>query len=190
MLGWRSVLPFAAMVVYGTVGKWDQDSLGLRLRPLQGAGYWVKLTLIIGGVLLAWVTVWFLTAPLIWPLVEPLIHIRIRALTPSEFLHEFPHSCILAPVFEEATYRFALCTPAARIVRPWGTVLLSGCAFAALHLAYGNPSPDNMIAGFFFAWAYLKSGSMVVPISLHALGNLFVMSVQLGNSFFGIAGTA
>ena len=63
-----------------------------------------------------------------------------------------------------------------RLIGPWGTIFLSGCAFGALHFLYGNPAPDNFIAGYFLAWAYLKSGSVVVPIVLHSLGNLFVLS--------------
>ena len=39
---------------------------------------------------------------------------------------------------------------------------------------------DNTIAGFFFGWAYLRSGTVLVPMVLHALGNLVALSLHLG----------
>ncbi len=36
--------------------------------------------------------------------------------------------------------------------------------------------PDNLVAGFFVAWAYLRSETIVIPIALHALGNLVVVA--------------
>ena len=46
-----------------------------------------------------------------------------------------------------------------------GVVLISG-------------KPDNFIAGFFLTWAYLKGGSLAVPVVLHALGNLCAVAAQ------------
>lgn len=54
------------------------------------------------------------------------------------------------------------------------TVVVSGSLFAIAHFVGGNPGPDNFVAGFLLAWAYLKSGSLLIPILLHALGNLCV----------------
>ena len=56
----------------------------------------------------------------------------------------------------------------------WPTIIASGLVFAALHFRFGVASPDNAIAGFVLAWAYIKSESILVPITLHALGNLAV----------------
>ena len=42
------------------------------------------------------------------------------------------------------------------------------------------PGPDNLIAGFFLAWAFLKSGSIIVPLALHALGNLCALVSWVG----------
>jgi membrane protease YdiL (CAAX protease family) len=75
-------------------------------------------------------------------------------------------------VCREATYRFGLCTGLVRLLRPWGTIVVSGTIFGALHVLYGNPGPDNLIAGYFLAWTYLKSGTIIVPVVLHSLGNL------------------
>jgi membrane protease YdiL (CAAX protease family) len=53
---------------------------------------------------------------------------------------------------------------------------LSGITFGMLHILNGNAAADNMVAGFFLGWAFLKSGSIVVPIVLHSLGNLCVLA--------------
>ena len=44
-----------------------------------------------------------------------------------------------------------------------------------LHFFYGNPGLDNFVGGYVFAWAYVRSGSLYVPMTLHALGNACVV---------------
>lgn len=62
------------------------------------------------------------------------------------------------------------------ILRATPTVIVGGTLFAALHFVYGNAAPDNVVAGFFLTWAYLKSGTLVIPIIYHAAGNGFVLA--------------
>ena len=76
-----------------------------------------------------------------------------------------------APLVEETIYRWVLVTALVAIAPPWFAVFASGAVFAYLHFVYGNPGPDNFIGGYFFAWMYLKSGSIVVPIVFHAVAN-------------------
>jgi len=83
-------------------------------------------------------------------------------------------ACLLAPGIEEIVYRFLLVAAVLPLLGSRGSVIASGLAFAALHLLYGNPSPENMLGGFVLAWAYVASGSLAVPLLLHAIGNLFV----------------
>jgi uncharacterized protein len=49
----------------------------------------------------------------------------------------------------------------------------------ALHVLYGNAGPNNLVAGFFLAWSYLKSEAFLIPVALHSLGNFFVLLVQV-----------
>jgi membrane protease YdiL (CAAX protease family) len=84
--------------------------------------------------------------------------------------------CILAPAVEEGIYRVGLCCGTVGLLRPGGAIAASGLLFGALHVLYGNPGPDNLVAGFFLAWAFLKSGSILVPLALHAAGNLCVLA--------------
>jgi membrane protease YdiL (CAAX protease family) len=83
--------------------------------------------------------------------------------------------CVWAPLVEEIAFRAALCAPLVALVGRWPAVALSGAAFAYLHIHRGVASPDNLLAGFFLGWAYVRSGTLLVPIALHALGNLCVV---------------
>jgi membrane protease YdiL (CAAX protease family) len=54
----------------------------------------------------------------------------------------------------------------------------------ATAVVFADPGPDNLIAGYFLAWAYLKSGTIVVPVMLHSLGNLCALVMHLGTWFW------
>ena len=96
----------------------------------------------------------------------------------------FLRMCVFAPLLEEAIYRVALCVPLAATVGAGWAVAASGAAFGLLHAVYGNPSPENVLGGFFLAWAYLRSGSACVPVLLHAAGNLLVLAGQVGGWYY------
>jgi membrane protease YdiL (CAAX protease family) len=66
----------------------------------------------------------------------------------------------------------------------WKTIAASGVLFGLLHVVYGNPSPENLVGGFFLAWAYLKSESILIPFILHAGGNLIVWLGQIAGWYF------
>ncbi|MEZ6018625.1 MAG: CPBP family intramembrane glutamic endopeptidase [Planctomycetota bacterium] len=50
-----------------------------------------------------------------------------------------------------------------------------GLAFVALHWRYGNLAANHFAAGLALTWAYLRSGSIWVPVLLHFAGNLAVV---------------
>jgi membrane protease YdiL (CAAX protease family) len=165
----------SAIVIIGFLSKWDRASLGLTIRPAQGVKYWTKVTLFLGGI----VSVFSVCAlGFLWVFDVPTPDLR-NFTHPSQMLPWLLSACIAAPIFQEGIYRFALCTPCAALLGKWGAILISGVAFSAIHFVYGNPGPDNLIAGFLLAWAYLKSGSILVPIALHSLGNLCIFVFQV-----------
>lgn len=168
----RWIPPLVALVVYASLAGWRRDALGLRFRPVQGFLFWIKVTalLAIGLILLAIGTLTF--RHFFMP------DLRLYVLSPEAIPSRLYHGVFLFPVIEELTYRFAFCTPLPMARSHWGTIIVCGGAFAALHFVYGNPGPDNFIAGYVLAWAYLKSGSILVPIALHALGNLAILGLQ------------
>ena len=54
---------------------------------------------------------------------------------------------------------------------------IAGLALGARYALW--KSPENLTGGWFLAWAYLKSGSILMPLLLHSLGNLAVIAGQV-----------
>lgn len=175
LIGWRHypasiegrfTVALLGLAAYIYLMQGDLASLGLIVRPIQGWRYWFRASLLIGmavaGCIVAGFGVWLLMGQEL-----P----RFRTLPPEFAAEAFLGVCVFAPVVEETIYRFLLCIPLAAWGRPRLAIAASGLAFAGLHLVYGNPSPENLVGGFFLAWAYLKSGTIVIPLLLHAAGN-------------------
>jgi len=171
----RSVAAVCGVCLYLVLAGGDRGSLGLRLVPRQGWAWWGKATLVIGGCVGGFVLVATVVAVLCG--VDVAEYRLFRSA--GEFWPWARHACLAAPVLEESIYRFVLCVAAAAAIGPVGAVLVSGITFGALHVVYGNPGPDNLVAGFVFAWAYQRSGSLLVPMALHGLGNLVVGLVHV-----------
>jgi membrane protease YdiL (CAAX protease family) len=174
IVGVRTLLPVVGLAGLLILSKADRGALGLRLTPLQGWGHWVRLILVIGLIVgLVSLVLLFIGRRLGYT-------IEIGVLAPVELAARFQQACVEAPLIEEATYRLVLCAAAAAVLGFWPTVALSGLVFGYLHVRYGCAAPDNLIAGFFLGWAYLRSGSIAVPVLMHSLGNLCIMLLQLG----------
>jgi membrane protease YdiL (CAAX protease family) len=170
----RGVLALIALAVNLRLVQGDLPSLGLRLTPRQGWWYWVWVSALIG---LA-VAVCILVGLGAWVLSGH--ELPIYATDPGDLGASFLHMCVFAPVLEETTYRLAVCMPLAVLLGPWQAIAVSGLAFGGLHVASGNPSPENLVGGFFLAWAYLKSQSIAVPVLWHGSGNLCALAAQVG----------
>lgn len=149
----------------------DRARIGLVLRPRPNLAFWLRfsafgaLAVAVLASLVVWIAWWFDVVA------------YVPKLSPTEFPAHFVWAVAWTPLFEEGIYRIALCSglAAARVGKK--TILvLSGLTFGALHLAYGNPAPDNLLAGFILAWAYLRSGAAWVPIMLHGLGNAIILT--------------
>ena len=174
----RLCVGILAIVSLGYLAGWDRPTLGWRLKAAQGSRYWAKAALLMGGIILAAVVV---AAGVYLAVVRdprPLSSFRLFQ-EPSQFWRWGLHACLVAPVTEELFYRFTLCTAVAAVARPWVVIAASGVAFAGLHVLYGNPGVDNCLAGLLLAWAYLKSGSLLVPLLLHSAGNLAVGLIHM-----------
>ena len=170
-------------LLFGKLTNWDWDSLGLRPRAIMDMnfGYWIKATLVLGGIVLGACAVAAAGAALAvqfgwmksFPEFTSMFH------DSSDFWRILFPACIRAPLTEEAVYRFAICVPLVALVgRKW-TIVASGLVFALLHSLYGHLAPTNAVAGFILAWAFLRSRSLAVPVVLHSLGNLCVALLNL-----------
>ena len=169
---WRAVLSVVAVLIMWVVCRRDRVSLGLTCRTVQGAAWWWKATVvlaaIVGALLLVLTGILSITG-----------NFRPIRLPASQIREAVMHTCLWAPFVEEALYRLVLVVPLAAMLRSDWVILVAGTIFAGLHVLYGNPAPANMIGGFFMTWAYLKGGSLMVPLLFHIGGNLFAIGTQI-----------
>ena len=149
------------------------EAAGLRLMPERGWRYWIRIALIFAGIVLVAVLVFAAYVGI------AKVEYPIPTVPPSNIGRTLVHACFVAPVVEEGTYRIVLCAALVPLLGTWGTVIVGGLVFSALHLIYGNPGPDNMIAGFLLTWAYLRSRTVLVPWLYHAGGNFLATVSQV-----------
>jgi membrane protease YdiL (CAAX protease family) len=154
----------------------DRLSFGFQLIAIQGWASWAKITIILGAIVLSVIG---LSAAVVLGILRMHVSPPHHLVDQSQIGPLFVWMCICAPLAEEVIYRLAICPPATALFGPKTAIAVSGVAFAAAHVLGGNPGPENQIAGFLLAWAYLKSGSLVVPITLHFLGNLVAFGLQV-----------
>lgn len=151
----------------------DLKSLGLRSSPIQGWYSWIFTSLKLGGIFAVCLAVGFG----IWVAMGHRLIIPVTA--PSQAWSRFMQMCFVAPTVEETIYRIAACGLIAAIIGNRPTIAINGFLFGFLHVLYGNPSPENLIGGFFLAWTYLKSESIFVPFLFHSAGNGLVLLGQI-----------
>ena len=171
----RALLALAALGILLWLARRDRLSLGLRLSPVQGWRYWVKVSTVAAGAILLISAVYFLAVPESW---EHLVLLG-EYTRYSGFWSSFVFSCVQVPLIEEALYRVVLCVSFISVLGRAPTICLCGVLFAVLHFVYGNPGPDNVVAGFVLGWAYVKSEAVSVPILMHSMGNLAAVAIQL-----------
>jgi membrane protease YdiL (CAAX protease family) len=171
----RSLAIGASVILLVWLARGDRASLGLVVQLRPNYLYWVKATLGVGAV----VAGFCIAAAFLFRIIG--FQMPLPARPPGRILSSLVSYCISAPVLEEALYRLVLCVSLVRITGPWPTIFASGAIFAGLHFVWGNASPDNFIAGYFLAWSFLKSGSILTPIVLHSLGNLCVLALHVAN---------
>jgi membrane protease YdiL (CAAX protease family) len=169
----RIILALLALVMNIWLVHGDLMSLGLRL-PTQGWWYWVRVSALLGLAITACVVVGLG----VWVLLGH--ELPVYTMAPGDVGEGFVRMCVYSSMVEETIYRLTICIPLAVLLSPWKAITVSGFAFGGLHVLYGNPSPENLVGGFFLAWVYLSSESIAVPVCLHGLGNLCVLAMQVG----------
>jgi membrane protease YdiL (CAAX protease family) len=179
----RAVLAVVGLAALLRLTDGDLASIGLYMAPSQGWRWWVKVSLWIGLAVGACIVVglglWVLSGPAL----------PIYTTPPGELGRSFLVMCVFTPVLEEVRYRLAFCVSLAVWLGSWWAIVVSGLAFAVLHVVGGHPSPENLVGGLFLAWAYLKSESIVVQVLLHGVGNLCALAGQVG-AWYWLGGAA
>jgi uncharacterized protein len=83
---------------------------------------------------------------------------------------------LIGPIAEEICFRGVLYT----FLRRWGilfAIIASTAIFAALHAPHGIPV-TQIAGGLVFALAFEKTRNLMVPIVIHALGNLAIFGIS------------
>lgn len=169
----HGAIALAGVFLLGCVFVDSKHSLGLTLSPSQGWQVWLSF---IFWALFALSVVWAVVAS-ISLIAGPIFH--SYTTPPSRLPSRLLVACFVAPIVEEATYRVVFCSGIVGVLGQFWTIVANGVVFALLHWLYGNPSPENQLAGFLLAWAYLRSGTIVLPIALHSVGNAFAVTTNV-----------
>ena len=85
---------------------------------------------------------------------------------------------VIGPVAEEIFFRGILYG----YLRRWGVlaaVAVSTLLFVLPHLTGGNLPVTQMVGGIVFALAYEKEDNLMVPITVHCLGNLSIFGLSM-----------
>lgn len=169
----RWALALVSCTILVKLADGDLASIGLAT-PAGGWRHWLRisgvLTAIVLGVAAIAFAAWHLRGKEAPANLMPMQNIG-SALIPM---------CLLAPLLEESIYRMVLCTGVAAALGGRWAILISGISFSLLHLLYGNPSLENQLGGFVLAWTFVSSGSIYVPLLLHAGGNALVLLAHAG----------
>ena len=107
----------------------------------------------------------------------PFIQARIPTQT-SDLILFFIVGGILGPVAEELFFRGILYG----FLRRWGVIValvFSTLIFVLCHPINSGIPVTRLLGGILFAVAYEISGSLIVPITIHGLGNLAIFTLSL-----------
>jgi membrane protease YdiL (CAAX protease family) len=169
---WPRIGPALAAMVLLAIAIRDPAGLGVRIAPLPSSRYWLRATIGIG-------LLFVVIVGIAMGIYVALHGMQWPANVPKPTWSRIPRSCGYAPVVEETIYRWVLVTGLAAFGLRWTAVLISGVAFGYLHVRYHVAAANNVAAGFVFAWMYLRSGAIAMPVMFHALGNLIVIAANV-----------
>lgn len=106
-----------------------------------------------------------------------LIHTQLPA-KPGDILLFFIVGGFIGPVAEEVFFRGVLYG----FCRRWGApaaIILSTIAFVLAHPIFPAIPVTQMVGGILFAVAYEVEKNLIVPITIHALGNMAIFTLSL-----------
>jgi membrane protease YdiL (CAAX protease family) len=111
--------------------------------------------------------------------INPLTLMKARLPTqPGDLILFFLVGGMVGPVAEELFFRGILYG----FLRRWGVIvalILSTLIFVFCHpFSHGIPV-TRLVGGLLFALAYEFGGSLIVPITIHTLGNLAIFTISL-----------
>jgi membrane protease YdiL (CAAX protease family) len=158
VLTWGKGLPSIGLA-------WSELVSGLKKGLLWSAGFGAVTSIVCVGLFAA--------------SIDPLTFIRAHIPTQtSDLVFFFIVGGILGPVAEEIFFRGILYG----FLRRWGVIValvISTLIFVLCHPIHQGIPLTRLLGGILFAVAYEISGSLIVPITIHALGNLAIFTLSL-----------
>jgi len=143
-----------------------RDYFALRTVPARTLFAWIGITL----VLLA------LSDGLTWLLGKPIVpdFMKVVNATADPLWLLWLALIVAAPLLEETFFRGFLFTGfAASAAGPVGAIVITSALWAAIHLQYDLYGIATLfVLGLVFGLARLRTGSLYVPLTLHAMTNL------------------
>jgi len=106
-----------------------------------------------------------------------LIHTRLPGKI-GEIILFFLVAGLIGPVAEEVLFRGVIYG----FFRRWGVLaalILSSVIFVLAHSTLSTIPVPQIVGGIIFAIAYEKEGSLIVPITIHSLGNMAIFTLSL-----------
>ena len=106
-----------------------------------------------------------------------LIHTRLPVKS-MEIVLFFLVAGVIGPVAEEILFRGIIYG----FFRRWGVLtalIMSSVIFVLAHSTLSGIPVPQIVGGIVFAIAYEKEGSLIVPITIHILGNMAIFTLSL-----------
>lgn len=86
--------------------------------------------------------------------------------------------CIQPAIVEELFFRYLALDSLRAVMSPQAAVVLSSLMFGLAHVGVPLSIPILCVVGMVLAWARVASGSLILPMVMHALHNLCVVLWQ------------
>lgn len=151
----------------------SREAFGMRPRALPREML-MALGLYLAAMPLAAAAAWGSRSVLRWagrePLVQPVLEAALDPGAGTARTYLLFLAVVVAPVAEEILFRGIALPVLARRLGPWAALGATSLVFAAVHLDL-TAAPPLFVLGLAFGLAYLYTGSLAVPITMHAAVN-------------------
>lgn len=157
----------------------SSEAFGMRARALP-ADVLLAFGLYLAGLPLVAAAAWGSRAILRWagrePIVQPMLEAALDADAGITRAYLLFLAVVAAPVAEEIFFRGIALPVLSRRLGPWAAVGATSLVFSAIHLDL-TAAPPLFVLGLAFGLAYLYTGSLTVPIAMHAFVNAVSLAV-------------
>ncbi|MDX2226723.1 MAG: CPBP family intramembrane glutamic endopeptidase [Verrucomicrobiae bacterium] len=113
------------------------------------------------------------------PELQRMVTLFLESRDPAFTVGIFLMATVMAPIWEEIFFRGITYTALKKYLSPVGSLLISSLLFSILHDFSLQTLLPLWLLGMVFAFAYERTGSILVPIFMHATFNSLSMGFML-----------